>query len=139
MIYLLDTCIISYFFKGHSGVIAHFQSNKPDDLAISSITAFEIEFGLELDPLRAKKLRPKWDQLRKLIHILSFEESDAQYAAKIRSDLQKKGKSIGYYDVMIAAAALRHHLICVTHNTREFTRVSDLQLENWALETSTVL
>lgn len=136
MIYLLDTCIVSYFFKGHSGVIAHFQSNTPEDLAISTVTAFEIEFGLALDPIRAKKLKTKWDQLRKLIHILPFEEADAKYAAKIRSVLQKKGKPIGCYDVMIAATALRHHLICVTHNTKEFKRVDELQIENWAVESA---
>jgi tRNA(fMet)-specific endonuclease VapC len=134
MIYLLDTCIISYFFKGHASVIEHFKSHKPEDLAISSITAFEIEFGLALDPLRAKKLTPKWNQLRRLIHLLSFDEEDAKYAGNIRADLQKKGKSIGFYDILIAATALRHQLICVTHNTKEFTRINNLHIENWAIE-----
>ncbi len=32
---------------------------------------------------------------------------------------------------MIAAIALAHHLILVTHNVREFSRVPGLKIEDW--------
>jgi tRNA(fMet)-specific endonuclease VapC len=38
---------------------------------------------------------------------------------------------IGPNDLMIAAIVLANGLILVTHNTREFSRVSGLALEDW--------
>lgn len=41
------------------------------------------------------------------------------------------GKPIGSMDLLIAAIALAHGLILVTHNMREFSRVRELRLEDW--------
>ncbi|MEK9845690.1 PIN domain-containing protein, partial [Thalassospira sp.] len=49
----------------------------------------------------------------------------------IRSTLEREGKVIGPYDMMIAGHARSHGLILVTNNTREFERVDGLRLENW--------
>lgn len=131
MKYLLDTCIVSYFFRAVPNVLAHLEKTKPDDLAISCITYMEIEFGLALNIARASILKAKWDQFCSMIHILPFKNEDAIIAATIRAKLQKAGRPIGYYDVLIAATAIRHQLICVTNNVREFDRIVDLKLENW--------
>lgn len=133
MKYLLDTCTVSYFFKANPTVINHFQANSPGDLAISSITFMQIEFGLELNAERAAKIRPKWTELSALIHILPFENEDAVIAAIIRAKLEKIGRRIGAFDFLIAATALRHNLICVTNNTREYERIMDLRLEDWSV------
>ena len=50
---------------------------------------------------------------------------------EIRSYLNRQGTPIGPYDLQIAAIALAHELTLVTHNTREFSRVPDLALEDW--------
>jgi tRNA(fMet)-specific endonuclease VapC len=61
-----------------------------------------------------------------------LDSEAAKIAGKIRTDLAAKGTPIGsYYDVQIAAIALANDLILVTHNTREFARVSGLLLEDW--------
>lgn len=41
------------------------------------------------------------------------------------------GTPIGLYDLQIAAIALANNLILVMHNTREFSRVKGLQIEDW--------
>ncbi|MFZ4558089.1 MAG: type II toxin-antitoxin system VapC family toxin, partial [Pseudanabaena sp.] len=41
---------------------------------------------------------------------------------------------IGAYDLQIAAIALANNLILVTHNTKEFSRIPQLQLEDWEIE-----
>ncbi|EDN65411.1 PilT-like protein [Beggiatoa sp. PS] len=51
--------------------------------------------------------------------------------AQIRARLAKKGAPIGPYDLQIAAIALVNNLILVTHNTREFKRIEELQIEDW--------
>ncbi len=38
---------------------------------------------------------------------------------------------IGVMDILIAATALSQNLILVTGNTREFSRVHNLHLEDW--------
>jgi tRNA(fMet)-specific endonuclease VapC len=38
---------------------------------------------------------------------------------------------IGQDDLQVTAIALANNLILVTHNTREFERVQELQLEDW--------
>ena len=43
-------------------------------------------------------------------------------------------ETIGALDTMIAAHALSQQAVLVTNNTREFSRVAGLQLDNWALE-----
>jgi tRNA(fMet)-specific endonuclease VapC len=41
------------------------------------------------------------------------------------------GTPIGPYDLQIAAIALIHNLILVTHNIKEFSRVEGLRFEDW--------
>lgn len=66
------------------------------------------------------------------IHLLAFEETDAQPAGLIRAGLEHAGKPIGAYDVLIAGQAVCRDLTLVTANAREFRRVKDLKWENWA-------
>lgn len=51
---------------------------------------------------------------------------------KIRAYLEKQGTPIGPLDTMIAGHAKSLDYVLVTNNTKEFSRVQDLKLENWA-------
>lgn len=57
----------------------------------------------------------------------------AQHYGAIRAALENLGTPIGVNDLHIAAHARSEGLTLVTHNTREFTRVSALQIEDWSL------
>jgi tRNA(fMet)-specific endonuclease VapC len=48
--------------------------------------------------------------------------------------LVAKGTLIGPNDMLIAAIVLANNLTLVTHNTREFSRITELSLEDWELE-----
>jgi tRNA(fMet)-specific endonuclease VapC len=50
---------------------------------------------------------------------------------RIRAALEAAGTPIGPYDMQIAAIALVHRLILVTHNVGEFGRIAGLQIEDW--------
>jgi len=63
--------------------------------------------------------------------LLDYTEKDAQAAAEIRADLERRGKRIGEYDTLIAGQALARNMILVTANTREFARVKGLTVEDW--------
>lgn len=65
------------------------------------------------------------------VQVLEFGEEDARYAGEIRSTLERMGKPIGTYDVLIAGQALNRKLTLVTANAKEFGRVKGLNWEDW--------
>jgi tRNA(fMet)-specific endonuclease VapC len=131
MKYLLDTCTISDFIKGFPQVLARIKFLMPADLAVSSITRMEVEYGLQLNPQRGKIIEPLVNSLFASINTLDFGHAEAKTAGAIRAALRRQGKPIGAYDVLIAATALVHGLVLVTSNTKEFIRVNGLHLEDW--------
>jgi tRNA(fMet)-specific endonuclease VapC len=131
MSYLLDTCVISDFFKKMPITIEHFERVSPKQIHISSISVMEIEYGLKLNSEREKKIRPIWDALLKEIRILPFSEPCANATAIVRAILKTSGLPIGPYDILLAGTAIAHDLVIVTSNLNEFKRISAVSIENW--------
>jgi tRNA(fMet)-specific endonuclease VapC len=102
------------------------------EVFVSSIVAFELWYGV------AKSTREEINRQRLEaffegpVSILPFEDEDARVAGKVRAALEKKGKPIGAYDVLIAGQALRHKFTLVTANTSEFARVRGLVWQDWS-------
>ena len=136
MKYLIDTSVISDIIKNYSTVSERAYSITPGLIAISTITLFETEYGMSLDPRKISRVRASLEALMKDAHILPFTEEDAKYAGMVRAMLKKQGTPIGPYDVLLAGCALSRDLIFVTSNTDEFSRVKGLQTENWRLNNS---
>jgi virulence-associated protein VagC len=63
--------------------------------------------------------------------VLPFDGDAAGHAADIRAPLERRGQSIGAYDVLIAGYARSRGLIVVTGNLDEFARVDGLRREDW--------
>jgi len=131
MKYLLDTCTISDFVRGNVGVLRRIKDTPPSQLAVSSITVMEIEYGLKFHTVQAKKLEKVISPFLSSVHLLAFEREDAITAAAIRASLRQQGTPIGSYDVLLAGCALQRELVFVTSNTKEFQRVQGLMLEDW--------
>lgn len=130
MKFLLDTCVISDFFKKDLITINHLQKVSQNDVSISAITVMEIEYGLKLNEVRAAKIIPLWQKLLEEIYVFSFQEEEAVSTSLLRSHLRRQ--IIGAYDVMIAGTALTHNLCLVTSNMREFGRLDQfIRIENW--------
>ncbi len=131
MKYLLDTCTISHFIKGHSSISAQLKACVPQILCVSAITVMEIEYGLRLNSERARLINPVLETLFSCIHTLSFEIKEALVAGAIRAELKKQGTPVGPFDLLIAAQAIERGLVLVTQNTKEFSRIPGLVLEDW--------
>jgi tRNA(fMet)-specific endonuclease VapC len=131
MKYLLDTCTVSDFVKGQPSVLARIKATPPNLIGVSALTRMEVDYGLALNTVRAKKLAPILDAFFSTIATLSFDEADARAAAAIRAALKTQGQPIGAYDVLIAGTGLARGLVVVTSNVGEFKRVSGLQVEDW--------
>lgn len=131
MSYLLDTCTLSDYLKGDANTMQRLKQEKPYDIFVSSITIFEIEYGLKLKPSLTKKIAPQLKAIYQEIKTIDFSVAEANTAAQIRSKLKQAGNPIGYYDLLIAATALTNNLTVVTSNIQEFSRIESLSIENW--------
>jgi len=63
--------------------------------------------------------------------VLPFESEDAEIAGEIRADLERTGKPIGAYELLIAGQAIRNKVTLVTANVSEFARVKGLLWDDW--------
>jgi tRNA(fMet)-specific endonuclease VapC len=131
MTYLLDTCVVSDFARGQQPVQSRLLANAPSAIALSSVTVLEVEYGLALRPVLARRLRKVIDALFESVTILPFDREDAMQAAALRAELKRQGLPVGAYDLLIGATALRRGLTLVTSNTAEFEHVEGLPLEDW--------
>ena len=132
MRYMLDTNICIYAIKHKPEKI--FQKLKevdPSDVCISSVTYAELVHGVEKSAAIDKN-RLALSMLLANIEIPDFDVDAADCYGKIRADLEKKGTPIGSLDMMIAGHAKSLGYTVVTNNVKEFKRVSDLIIENWA-------
>lgn len=131
--YLLDTNICIYLMKNTYPLLTEkILSHTPTDLLISSITVFELEYGAKKNNW-GDKTRHKLAMFLSPFTILSFTSEDAVTAGKLRGYLEKQGNPIGPYDVQIAAQGLSRGITVITHNTGEFSRIPNLQFEDWVM------
>jgi tRNA(fMet)-specific endonuclease VapC len=130
--YLLDTNIISYWMRGDQQLINKIKSFSPSDLSLSTITLAEIYYGIEKSPLKKKERRLKIEYIKSELDIYPFNEQAAVKYGTIRASLEKLGTPISERDIQIASIALANKLCIVTHNIKEFSRISKLKLEDWA-------
>jgi tRNA(fMet)-specific endonuclease VapC len=131
MRYLLDTNVLSDFVRGDPKVLARVQVTAPSLIAVSVVTVMELEYGLLLNRERAKKLAPIIDAFLNSITVLDLSRADALAAASLRANLRQRGRPIGPFDILLAGSAVSRGLILVTSNTREFERITGLQIEDW--------
>jgi len=132
MRYMLDTNICIYAIKHKpEKVFQKLQEVEPEDVRVSSVTYAELVHGVEKS-VAVEKNRLALSMLLANIEILDFDVDAADCYGKIRADLEKKGTPIGFLDMMIAGHAQSLGYTVVTNNVKEFSRVPDLKIENWA-------
>jgi tRNA(fMet)-specific endonuclease VapC len=129
---MLDTDISSCIMKrSHDTVLRKLQKVPIGVVCISVITTAELLFGVEVSPRRQQD-RAALDEYLRHVEVLDFPDEAALHYAQIRAALKASGTMIGANDLFIAAHARSLELMLVTNNTREFGRVPDLNIENWA-------
>ena len=132
MKYVLDTNICIYIIKKHpASVIQRLTKTSVEDVAISSITYSELEYGVSKSRHQTKNKIALMEFLAPFT-ILAFDDIAAERYGEIRADLERNGNIIGNMDLLIAAHALSADLTLVTNNEKEFIRIPDLKIENWA-------
>lgn len=129
-LWLLDTNTLSEMMRNPSGPLANkIGATDNNDLCTSIIVACELRFGAE--KRGSRKLTESVEATIEDFDVQPLTEDADRHYARLRSDLERKGTPIGQNDMLIAAHALALGAVLVTANTREFSRIEGLKLENW--------
>lgn len=128
--YLLDTNIISDLLHDPDGRAArHIERVGHREICTSIVVAAELRYGCAKKG--SAKLLARVESLLDTIPVLPLDiPVDAEYGG-IRAELEAAGETIGANDLLIGAHAHSLGLTLVTGNTREFTRIRGLKVENW--------
>ncbi len=135
MKYLLDTnaCIAVINGKSPRVEMRALQALKTGaELIVSSVTSFELWYGVEKSEKRSANAQRLLSFLADYVTVLGFDGEDARSAGKIRAKLESAGRRIGEYDLLIAGQALRYDMMLVTANAKEFGRIKNLSWEDWS-------
>ena len=128
--YLLDTNILSDLIRNPFGPVAQrIEVVGAKAVCTSIIVAAELRYGCAKKG--SPRLQARVEDILATIPVLPLEvPADADYGRQ-RAQLEASGQPIGGNDLLIAAHALALGLTLVTHNTREFSRIVGLQVEDW--------
>ena len=99
-------------------------------LCISSITYTELIYGVYHSNNPEKNMAALCELLS-WIEILPFDLPAAECAGRVMAFLATNGTPLGDRDMLIAGHALSRNDLLITHNTREFSRIPGLQIEDW--------
>ncbi len=128
MKFLLDTNAIIALMQGHPGFRSQLECHEPQDFALSSIVTHEFYYGA----YKSQRVEANLARLAALrFEILDFDREDAICAGKIRAQLVRAGTPIGPFGTLIAGQAIARSLTVITHNRREFDRITGLKIEDW--------
>lgn len=132
MKYMLDTNVCVYIIRNKSPqLLQKLAQHAPSDICISSITASELQYGVQKSTQPAQN-QQALDRFLAPLSIADFGYRAAMVYGRIRAILERQGISIGSLDMLIAANALAEGLTLVTSNVGEFSRVPDLAVEDWS-------
>ena len=131
MRFLLDTNICIYLInKKDVGLLRKIQRYRNDEIAISTITIAELEYGVSKSS-KTHQNRLALSTFLIPFSALDFDQEAATEYGIIRTWLEANGKRVGPMDMLIAAQARSKGLILVTNNEKEFAQVPGLEVENW--------
>ena len=128
--YLLDTDILIYNFKGYECIRDKLREHISEPICLSVISLMELYYGAyKSDKIESNLAKIK--TLESSLTIIRIGEEVVELFGMLKSKLESKGKTLDDFDLIIASSALTHNLTLVTNNTRHFRRIDGLRLENW--------
>lgn len=128
---MLDTNACIRYLNGRAPILKkRIDAAKPGLLCVCSVVKAELFYGAAKsnDPTRTLAAQRNF---LSLFQSLGFDDAAAEAYGRIRAELELKGKPIGPNDLLIAAIASANAVMLVTHNVDEFSRISNLLIEDW--------
>jgi len=127
--YLLDTNIVIFLFKGNAAVTEKIKKAQLSSCFISEITIAELKYGA------AKSNRPEYhnsiiDSFIQDVGIIPIYDALDEYA-KEKVRLEKDGNRIDDFDLLIGVTSVVNNLILVTNNISHLNRINNIKIEDW--------
>ncbi|MDR1279254.1 MAG: PIN domain-containing protein [Opitutaceae bacterium] len=131
--YLPDTNVYATYAKGEDAALIRKVDAHMEDLALSTIALAEMEYGWQKAPMETRRIARQKALVAKL-EPKPFDQKCANLYGRIKVRMlhrQTNAHPIGERDMLLAAHALAIGAVLVTHNTREFSAIPGLDVEDW--------
>ena len=131
--FLFDTDTLSQLMKRQPlpSLLARMAVVPTEEQFTSSITVGEMVFGAQRSPRRDYLLSQLEELVWPTLQILPFDHAAAETYGRIRAELERIGTPLDEPDLRIGAIGLARDLTVITGNTRHFSRIPGLRVENW--------
>jgi tRNA(fMet)-specific endonuclease VapC len=131
MIYALDTNIISYWLKGLYNLEKKFEIefDRENSIIIPPISYYEILRGLYA--VDSKNKLKSFEVMVDRLGQGRMEKADWIKTAEVYARCRKIGQTMAESDLLQAGFCLQHGYVLVSHNSRHFSHITDLNLEDW--------
>lgn len=128
---IVDTDILSFYFKGDEKVIERFNEylKEFDQINISIITCYEIIAGLKFK--KAERQIRDFEDFTRENNIINLSEESTKISGDIYAALRQRGVTIGSSDILIAGIAIENGLTLITNNEKHYEPIQGLTIENW--------
>lgn len=136
---VLDTSVLSALMRREAdpAVVAWLDLQPSESVWTTSVTVFEIRFGLEL-LARGRRRQQLEDAFSRVLdedfqgRILPFDQDAADAAAGRAAQRRAVGKSVDFRDLEIAGIVAARRATLATHNARHFEDLGIELVDPWA-------
>jgi toxin FitB len=136
---LLDTNVLSALMRRETdpAVVAWLDAQPPESIWTTSITVFEVRFGLEI-MATGRRRRMLEDAFKTMLEedfegrVIPFDDAAAHTAARIAAERRRLGATIEIRDVQIAGIAAARKATIATRNTRHFQGLGPPLVDPWS-------
>ncbi|MBR1880070.1 MAG: PIN domain-containing protein [Prevotella sp.] len=133
--FLLDTNILIELMCDNPNVAQRLLDVGFDNCRMSAISLHELNFGAFNANRKSEKLylreMVRIKKLLEKIKVLSLPAEAAEYYGKIKYTLERQGKRVDEFDMLIGGHALATGMTVVTDNIKHFENMPDVDIENW--------
>ena len=137
---LLDTSVLSALMQAEPEptVVSWLDSQPAESIWTTSITVYEIRFGLEILAM-GRKRRTLEEAFAQMLaedfegRVVPFDESSAQWAGRFAAERRRAGRTIEIRDAQIAGIAAARKAAIATRNVRHFEDLGPELIDPWSL------
>jgi len=128
--YLLDTDTLVHLLRGNPKVADQFASHAADPKALSVITYGELLYGA-MKSARPVENAAKVRRTGELFPVVDVSREVMETFGALKAEMEKQGKKVDDFDLIIASTAIHLSFTLVTGNERHFRHIPGLPIENW--------
>ncbi|MBI4500913.1 MAG: type II toxin-antitoxin system VapC family toxin [Gemmatimonadetes bacterium] len=134
MAVLIDASVLIEYEQGRIDLSTKLAGRETEEFFLSVVTASKLLHGVHRATKASVRARRAAfvEAILERFPLLGIDLATARAHARLWAELASAGTLIGPHDLWLAAGCLAHGLAIATANTREFTRVPGLSIEDWS-------